>query len=167
MEHFPMRKSSVLALLTAGTALSLSLAAAPAALAAAAPAPVPASHSGPGGGGGGRPGGQPVVNDGFGSLGTAWHLKSMHDDNDLTGAQVVGEEFEIDAPDPQNWVITLADNNVTFPFTETIGAQSLTVNGMTANQPGVQHMTASAKDTVTGEVITPDKAFVDLPPLGG
>jgi hypothetical protein len=38
---------------------------------------------------------------------------------------------------------------------------------MTANQPGVQHMTASARDTVTGEVITPDKAFVDLPPLGG
>jgi hypothetical protein len=38
---------------------------------------------------------------------------------------------------------------------------------MTANQPGAQHMTASARDTVTGEVITPDKAFVDLPPLGG
>ena len=112
-----MRKGSVLALLTAGTALSLSLAAAPAALAATAPAPVPASHSGPGGGGGGRPGGQPVTNDGFGSLGTAWHLKSMHDD--LAGAQVVGEEFEIDAPDPQNWTITLADNGVTFPFAVT------------------------------------------------
>jgi hypothetical protein len=166
MEHFPMRKGSVLALLTAGTALSLGLAVAPAALAAAAPAPVPASNSGPGGGGGGsgRPGGQPVTNDGFGSLGTAWHLKSMHDD--LAGAQVVGEEFEIDAPDPQNWTITLADNGTTFPFTETIGVGSLTVNGMTANQAGTQHMTASAKDTVTGEVITPDKAFVDLPPLG-
>ena len=159
-----MRKGSVLALLTAGTALSLSLAAAPAALAAAAPAPVPASHSGPGGGGG-RPGGQPVTNDGFGSLGTAWHLKSMHDD--LAGAQVVGEEFEIDAPDPQNWTITLADNGVTFPFTETVTAVSLTVNGMTANQPGIQHMTASATDSVTHETITPDKAFVDLPPLGG
>jgi hypothetical protein len=167
MEHLPMRKSSVLALLTAGTALSLSLAAAPAALAAAAPAPVPASNSGPGGGGGGggRPGGQPVVSDGFGSLGTAWHLKSMHDD--LAGAQVVGEEFEIDAPDPQNWTITLADNGTTFPFTETIRVGSLTVNGMTANQPGIQHMTASATDSVTHETITPDKAFVDLPPLAG
>jgi len=165
MEHFPMRKGSVLALLTAGTALSLSLAAAPAALAATAPAPVPASHSGPGGGGGGRPGGQPVTNDGFGSLGTAWHLKSMHDD--LAGAQVVGEEFEIDAPDPQNWTITLADNGVTCPFTETVAAGSLTVNGMTANQPGIQHMTASATDSVTHETITADKAFVDLPPLGG
>ena len=163
-----MRKGSVLALLTVGTALSLGLAVAPAALAGTAPAPVPASHGGPGGGGGGggRPGGQPVTNSGSGSLGTAWHLKSMHDDNDLTGQQVVGEEFEIDAPDPQNWTITLADNGTTFPFTETIGAGSLTVNGMTANQAGTQHMTASAKDTVTGEVITPDKAFVDLPPLG-
>jgi hypothetical protein len=169
MEHISMRKSSVFALLTAGTALSLSLAAAPAALAVTAPAPVPASHGGPGGGGGGggRPGGQPVKKDGFGSLGTPWHLKSMHDDNDATGAQIVGEEFEIDAPDPQNWTITLTDGKVSFPFTETIGADSLTVNGMTANQPGTQHMTASATDSVTHETITPDNAFVDLPPLGG
>jgi hypothetical protein len=91
----------------------------------------------------------------------------MHDDNDLTGQQVVGEEFGIDAPDAANWVITLQDNGKTFPFTETIAAGSLTVNGMISNQPGTQHMTASAKDTVTGEVITPDKAFVELPPLGG
>lgn len=105
--------------------------------------------------------------DGFGSLGTPWHLKSMHDDIDATGQQVVGEEFEIDAPDPQNWVITLNDGTVTFGFTETIGADSLTVNGMTPNQPGTQHMTATATDTVTHETITPDKAFVDLPPLAG
>jgi hypothetical protein len=38
---------------------------------------------------------------------------------------------------------------------------------MTANQPGIQHMTASATDSVTHETITPDKAFVDLPPLAG
>ena len=164
-----MRKRSVFALLTAGTALSLSLAAAPAAFAVTAPAPVPASHGGGGGGGGGggRPGGPAVKKDGFGSLGTPWHLKSMHDDIDATGQQVVGEEFEIDAPDPQNWVITLNDGTVTFGFTETIGADSLTVNGMTPNQPGTQHMTATATDTVTHETITPDKAFVDLPPLAG
>jgi hypothetical protein len=107
-----------------------------------------------------------VKNQGNGSLGTHWTLKSMHDDNDLTGAQIVGEEFEIDAPDPQNWTITLTDGTVRFPFTETIGADSLTVNGMTPNQPGTQHMTASATDSVTHETITPDKAFVDLPPLG-
>jgi hypothetical protein len=159
-----MRKGSVLALLTAGTALSMGLAFAPAALAGTAPAPVPARH---GGGGGGRPGGQPVTKDGVGSLGTTWHLKSMHDDVDATGQQVVGEEFEIDAPDAANWVITLQDNGVTFPFTETIAADSLTVNGMTPNQPGTQHMTASATDTVTGETISPNVAFVDLPPLAG
>jgi hypothetical protein len=169
MEHISMRKGSVFALLTAGAALSLSLAAAPAAFAVTAPAPVPASHGGPGGGGGGggRPGGQAVKNDGAGSLGTPWHLKSMHDDSDVTGAQVVGEEFEIDASDPQNWTITLTDNGISFPFTETVAADSLTVNGMTANQPGTQHMTASATDSVTGETITPVKAFVDLPPLAG
>ena len=38
---------------------------------------------------------------------------------------------------------------------------------MAANQPGTQHMTASATDTVTHETISPLKAFVDLPPLGG
>jgi hypothetical protein len=174
MEHISMRKGSVFALLTAGAALSLSLAAAPAAFAVTAPAPVPASHGGPGGGGpggggggGGRPGGQPVTSNGVGSLGTPWHLKSMHDDVDATGAQVVGEEFEIDAPDPQNWTITLTDNGISFPFTETTAADSLTVNGMTANQPGTQHLTATATDSVTGERILATQAFVDLPPLAG
>jgi hypothetical protein len=91
----------------------------------------------------------------------------MHDDNGATGQQVVGGEFEIDGPDLQNWTITLSDNGVTFPFTEMTGADSLTVNGMSANQPGTQHMTDEAKDSVTGEAISPADAAVDLPPLGG
>ena len=113
----------------------------------------------------GRPGGPAVTNSGTGTLGSAWKLKSMHDD--ANGAQIVGEEFEI-APVGggvgQTWTITFADNGVVF-FT---GTQVATATGIrvvesTANQPGIQHMTAYAVDQDTGEVVD---GSVDLPPLG-
>jgi hypothetical protein len=167
-----MRKSSALALLTAGTALSLSLAAAPAAFAATAPAPAPASHGGPGGGGNGgggggtgRPGGPPVQASGTGSLGTGWTLKSMHDDAPGVG-QVVGEEFEIDAPPGQTWIVTFDDNGVIFldHAPEVTVAGGVTINAMTANQAGTQVMHATAVSTTTGETID---ASVSLPALAG
>lgn len=111
----------------------------------------------------GRPGGQPVTASGTGTLGSPWTLKSMHDD--LNGAQIVGEEFEIFPVNGvgQTWTITFADNGLVF-FT---GTQVATTAGIrevhsTANQPGTQHMTAHAVNQNTGEVVD---GAVDLPPL--
>ncbi len=111
----------------------------------------------------GRPGGQPVTASGTGTLGSPWTLKSMHDD--LNGAQIVGEEFEIFPVNGvgQTWRITFADNGVVF-FTGTDVATATGIREVhsTANQAGTQHMTAHAVNQNTGEVID---GAVDLPPL--
>jgi hypothetical protein len=111
----------------------------------------------------GRPGGQPVTASGTGTLGSPWTLKSMHDD--LNGAQIVGEEFEIFPVNGvgQTWTITFADNGVVF-FTGTDVATATGIREVhsTANQPGTQHMTAHAVNQNTGEMVD---GAVDLPPL--
>lgn len=148
-----MRMKSAAALLVAGAAATLTLAAGPAAFA----------KDGGGSGGGGRPQGPPVTASGTGSLGSAWKLKSMHDDNDATGALIVGEEFEINGNAGDTWVVTFADNGTTF-FTgdEVAAAAGITVNASTANQAGSQVMTAHAVNEQTGEVVN---GSVTLPPL--
>jgi hypothetical protein len=158
MEHIPMRKGSVFALLTAGAALSMALATAPAALAS----------GGPGGGGGsgsGRPGGPPVAASGTGTLGSQWTLKSMHDD-DAAGNQIVGEEFEINTPAGQTWTVTFFDDGVPFQNFHDQSvlstAAGIRANSSTANVAGTQQMTVHAANAVTGEVID---ASVDLPAL--
>jgi hypothetical protein len=146
-----MRKGSAFALLTAGAALSLSLAVAPAALA-----------SNGGGGGGGRPGGPPVTASGTGSLGSSWTLKSMHDDN-AAGAQIVGEEFEINTPAGQIWTVTFADDGTPFfSANETATSAGVRADSSTANQPGTQDMSVHAVNQTSGEVIN---GSVELPPL--
>jgi hypothetical protein len=87
----------------------------------------------------------------------------MHDDAP-GGGQVVGEEFEIDAPPGQTWIVTFDDNGVIFldhaPEVTVVGG--VTINAMTANQAGTQVMHATAVSTTTGEKID---ASVSLPPL--
>jgi hypothetical protein len=144
-----MRMKSAAALLAASAAAVLTLAAGPAAFAK------------DGGGGGGRPGGPPVTAAGTGSLGSAWTLKSMHDD--AAGAQIVGEEFEINGNAGDTWAVTFADNGTTF-FTgnEVATSAGITVNSSTANLAGDQTMTAHAVNQQTGEVVN---GSVTLPPL--
>jgi hypothetical protein len=160
MEHIGMRKGFARALLTAGATLALTLAVAPAALADGG-----GGHgggNGGGNGGSGRPGGPPVTASGTGTLGTGWTLKSMHDDN-AAGAQIVGEEFEIDAPAGQTWNVTFADNGVTFfSAAEVTAAGGVTINSNTPNQAGTQDMTATAVNPATGEQIS---AAVELPAI--
>ncbi|ADJ42981.1 hypothetical protein AMES_1159 [Amycolatopsis mediterranei S699] len=103
--------------------------------------------------------------DGFGSLGTSFTLKSKHDDDGPGGSFVVGEEFEIHTNvSGQVWTITFADNGKVF-FT---GDDVSTTTGIreqhpTANQPGVtQHMTADALNHTTGETI---HGFLDVLPV--
>ena len=103
-----------------------------------------------------------MTGSGVGSLGTPWALKSMHDDN-AAGAQIVGEEFEINAPAGQTWTVTFADDGVPFfSANEVTVAGGITINGSTANQPGTQDMTATAVNPATGEQIS---GSVELPPL--
>jgi hypothetical protein len=147
-----MRRGSAFALLTAVGALSLSLAVAPAALAS----------NGGGGGGSGRPGGPPVSASGKGNLGSAWTLKSMHDDN-AAGGQIVGEEFEINTPPGQVWTVTFADDGTPFfTVSQTATAAGIRADSSTPNQPGTQDMSVHAVNQTTGEVIN---GSVELPPL--
>ncbi|WP_103353290.1 hypothetical protein [Amycolatopsis sp. CA-128772] len=108
--------------------------------------------------------------DGFGSLGTAFTLKSKHDDDGPGGSFVVGEEFEIHTTVAgQTWTITFADNGKIF-FT---GDDVSTTAGIreqhaTADQPGVtQHMTADALNHATGETIHGSLAVLPVPACGG
>jgi hypothetical protein len=147
-----MRRSSALALLTAGAALSLSL--------TAAPAFAKGGGDG-GGGGGGRPCGPAVSTSGTGSLGSPWTLKSMHDDN-AAGMPIVGEEFEINTPAGQTWTVTFADDGTTFfSGNEVAPAGGIVVNSSTANLAGTQTMSVTAVNPATGETIS---GSVALPP---
>lgn len=110
----------------------------------------------------GRPCGPGVSASGVGSLGSPWTLKSKHDDDGPGGTQVVGEEFEINVPAGEVWLITFADNGVVF-FNQ---SSTSTAGGIrevhpAPDQPGTQHMTVHAVDPATGEVID---GFVDVPP---
>src|SRR5947207_11050816 len=90
-----------------------------------------------------RPCGPPVSTSGVGTGGTAWTLKSMHDDDGPGGTLVVGEEFEINTQlAGQLWTIAFADNGTVF-FT---GDDVSTTTGVrevhaAPNQAGTQHMT--------------------------
>jgi hypothetical protein len=109
---------------------------------------------GGGGGGGGRPCGPSQSTAGNGTLGTAWTLKSMYDDN-TAGQVVIGEEFEINnTPVGQVWTVTYSDNGTPFftgDFTAT--ATGVRVVEMTLYHGGTSHMAAHAVDQQTGEVI--------------
>lgn len=116
----------------------------------------------------GRPCGPGVSTSGFGTLGSAYTLKSKHDDDGPGGTLVVGEEFEINVPAGQVWQVTFADNGTVFfdqpstsqPATSTTPAGIREVHAA-PNQPGTQHMTVHAVSNLTGETID---AFVDVPP---
>jgi hypothetical protein len=116
-----------------------------------------ASHGGGDGGGGGRPCGTATATSGVGTLGSAFTLKSMYDDDDDGAAPgvVVGEEFEIDtAAVGQQWTVQLADNGVVFlDQTETSDAAGIKGMSMTPAQPGNQVMTAHAVNTDNGEIV--------------
>jgi hypothetical protein len=109
----------------------------------------------------GRPGGPPVATSGVGTLGSPWKLKSMHDD--VNGAQVVGEEFEIAAPAGDVWQTTFADNgHVFFQGSQLSTAAGIREVHMTANQAGTQRMSVHSVDSRTGETVD---GSVALPPL--
>lgn len=107
--------------------------------------------------------GPAVTTSGVGTLGTAFKLKSMHDDDGPGGSFVVGEEFEIFTQVAgQVWTITFADNGLVFFNADDVAtATGIREVHPTPNQPGTQHMTAHAVNHTTGEVID---AFVDVPP---
>lgn len=109
-----------------------------------------------------RPCGPGVSTSGVGSLGSAYTLKSKHDDDGPGGSLVVGEEFEIGVPAGQVWRVTFADNGVVF-FDQPSTATATGIREVHAapNQPGTQHMTVHSVSALTGEVID---AFVDVPP---
>jgi hypothetical protein len=110
----------------------------------------------------GRPCGPGVSTSGHGSLGSAWTLKSKHDDDGPGGTQVVGEEFEIKVPAGQTWDVTFADNGVIFFQGPSIStADGIREQHAAPNQPGTQHMTVHAVSEGTGEVID---GSVDVPP---
>lgn len=118
----------------------------------------------------GRRCGPTYEQDGSGSLGTSFTLKSKHDDDGPGGSFVVGEEFEIHTHVAgQTWSITFADNGLVF-FT---GDDVSTTTGIreqhaTANQPGVtQHMTAEALNHTTGETIHGFLDVLPVPACGG
>jgi hypothetical protein len=102
----------------------------------------------------GRPCGPGVSISGVGSLGSPFTLKSKHDDDGPGGSQVVGEEFEINVPAGQVWQITFADNGIVF-FDQLSTSTAAGIREVHAapNQPGSQHMTIHAVNTITGEVI--------------
>ena len=111
-------------------------------------------HSGGGNGGSGRPCGSASATSGQGTLGSAFTLKSMYDDDGAVPGVVVGEEFEIETPAGQQWTVQLADNGVVF-FDQTVISDAAGIKGMsmTPAQPGNQVMTAHADNPVTGETV--------------
>lgn len=120
--------------------------------------------SGGGGGGGGRPCGPTHMASGNGSLGTPWTLKSKYDDDGAQPGVVVGEEFQIKTQIAgQQWHVQLADNGLVF-FDKVLPSATAGITAMsnTPDQGGVdQHMTATATNLQTGEVI--DNAEITLP----
>jgi hypothetical protein len=116
-----------------------------------------ASHGGGGGGGGGggRPCGTATATSGHGTLGSAFTLKSMYDDDGAVAGVVVGEEFEINTQAVgQHWTVQLADNGVVF-FNQNEISDPTGIKGMsmTPAQPGNQVMTAHAVNNDNGEIV--------------
>jgi hypothetical protein len=118
-----------------------------------------ASHGGGNGGGGGTGGGRPCGTDmataGQGTLGSAFTLKSMYDDDGAAPGVVVGEEFEINTEAVgQHWTVQLADNGTVF-FNQPLISDATGIKGMsqTPAQPGNQVMTAHAVNTDNGEIV--------------
>jgi hypothetical protein len=114
-----------------------------------------ASHGGGGGGGGGRPCGTDMATAGNGTLGSAFTLKSMYDDDGAVAGVVVGEEFEINTEAVgQHWNVQLADNGTVF-FNQNLISDPTGIKGMsmTPAQPGDQVMTAHALNTDNGETV--------------
>jgi hypothetical protein len=123
-----------------------------------------ASHGG-GGGGGGRPCGTDMATSGHGTLGSAFTLKSMYDDDGALPGVVVGEEFEINTEAVgQHWTVQLADNGVLF-FNQNLVSDVTGIKAMsqTPAQPGNQVMTAYAVDTDNGEFVD-GTVTLDPPP---
>jgi hypothetical protein len=126
-----------------------------------------ASHGGGGGGGGGggRPCGTAMATSGHGTLGSAFTLKSMYDDDGVVPGVVVGEEFEINTEAVgQQWTVQLADNGFVF-FNQNLVSDAAGIKGMsmTPAQPGKQVMTAHAVNTGNGEVVD-GTVTLDPPP---
>jgi hypothetical protein len=115
----------------------------------------------------GRPCGPGASTHGFGSMGSAYTLKSKHDDDGPGGSQVVGEEFEIAVPAGQVWTVVFADNGQQFfaqPVLST--ADGLRAQAAAPNQPGNQTMSVHAVSEITGEVIDASLVVPPAPNCG-
>ncbi|HKN97829.1 MAG TPA: hypothetical protein VJX10_11980 [Pseudonocardiaceae bacterium] len=126
-----------------------------------------ASHGGGDGSGSGRPCGTATATSGQGTLGSAFTLKSMYDDDGAVPGVVVGEEFEINTEAVgQHWTVQLADNGVVFLDQDLVStATGIKAMSMTPAQPGDQVMTAHAVNTDDGETVD-GTVTLDPPPAG-
>lgn len=129
--------------------------------------PANASHGGGGGSGSGRPCGTATATSGVGTLGSAFTLKSMYDDDGAVPGVVVGEEFEINTEAVgQHWTVQLADNGLVFLNQDLVSTTTgIKAMSMTPAQPGDQVMTAHAVNTDDGETVD-GTVTLDPPPAG-